>query len=77
MKRNSNYKKLIKILLEHRYRYYVLNKPIISDREYDFLEKDILKMEEDTKIIVSRYSPSKAVGTDRKESYPKWCHKLT
>ncbi len=28
------------LLLEHRYRYYVLDAPTISDRQYDLLERD-------------------------------------
>ncbi len=27
-------------LLEHKYRYYILSKPIISDYDYDMLEKE-------------------------------------
>lgn len=38
----NNKKEYIKLgwtLLEHKYRYYVKNNPVISDYEYDMLEK--------------------------------------
>lgn len=36
---NPYHDKLTKRILSHRYRYYVLNHPVISDHEYDYLER--------------------------------------
>lgn len=37
------WQKLQNVVLEHRYRYYVLDHPIISDMEYDFVEREYEK----------------------------------
>lgn len=39
MKETPEFIKLQKELLEHKYRYYVLSMPTISDYEYDMLER--------------------------------------
>lgn len=50
------------ICMAHRYLYYVLCSPIISDREYDMLEKKALnEIKED--------HPLANPGSDREESY--------
>lgn len=51
------------ILLEHRYRYYVLNQPIISDYEYDILEKKYLETAPEKSLM-------RLPGSDLEESYP-------
>lgn len=56
---NNNVKKC----LEHRYRYYVLNEPIISDYEYDILEKEAKK--NDINGILN------TPGSSLKSSYPE------
>lgn len=52
------------ILLEHRYRYYVLCIPIISDYEYDMMEKEYLK-------TAPKNSLMRLPGSDLEESYPQ------
>ena len=37
-------------LEQHNYKYYVLNKPVISDFEYDQLLKELEKLETDTSM---------------------------
>jgi len=49
--------------LVHRYRYYVLNAPTLSDYEYDLLERAALK-------TVGEGSPLLKPGSDRHEDYP-------
>lgn len=46
----------------HRYRYYVMNSPIISDSEYDRLEEEAIKQADSKHPI---HNP----GSDLEESY--------
>ena len=64
-----SYRELLDEVLKHRYRYYVLSAPTISDYEYDVLERKLLKMEEAGQAP-DPYSPSRAVGSDSAHSYP-------
>jgi DNA ligase (NAD+) len=49
--------------LAHRYRYYVMCDPVISDFEYDQLEREAKK-------ILPPDSPVHGVGSDRASDYP-------
>jgi len=46
----------------HNYRYYVLDEPIISDREYDVLMERLLKLEEAHPTLRLPDSPTQRVG---------------
>ena len=46
MKPEIRITELREILNDHNYRYYVLNDPIISDGEYDFLFKELESLEQ-------------------------------
>lgn len=50
-------------VLEHRYRYYVLNEPSITDYEYDLLERKALKE-------AGPDSPLHKPGSDKASDYP-------
>lgn len=64
------YKKAIKKTIEdlreriedHNYRYYVLNQPTISDKEYDDLLKKLIKLEHDHPELYDKNSPTQRVG---------------
>lgn len=47
----------------HRFRYYVLDSPTISDGEFDVLWQELLKLEEEHPSLVTPESPSQQVGT--------------
>jgi NAD-dependent DNA ligase len=55
-----------KELLYHRYLYFVLNEPEISDVEYDQLERQLPQKERE----------KLGVGSSLAESYPSWVPKL-
>lgn len=55
-------KKLELLILAHRYLYYVLAQPVISDYEYD-------KLETEAKKILPLTSQVHEVGSDLAESY--------
>lgn len=39
-------------LLEHRYRYYGLDAPVISDHEYDYIEKEYNRMAQEAGVKI-------------------------
>jgi len=47
---------------EHNYRYYVLDKPVISDREYDRLMRRLIELETRYPQFLTPDSPSQRVG---------------
>jgi DNA ligase (NAD+) len=54
--------KLVEEIRRHDYAYYVLAKPIISDREYDRLYHELLELEKEFPQLVTPDSPSQRVG---------------
>ncbi len=62
------YKKLEKALLEHRYRYYKLDHPVISDFEYDFIERtyEAACREAGVQSILKEY------GVDFQDNHPDY-----
>lgn len=54
---------LSKDIEEHNYRYYVLSQPTISDKEYDDLLKELIKLEEKFPEFRDINSPTQRVGT--------------
>ena len=46
----------------HDYQYYVLNKPVITDQEYDKLFKELEKLESENPEMVTPESPTQRVG---------------
>jgi DNA ligase (NAD+) len=52
---------------EHDYRYYVLDDPIISDAEFDELERELLAIEAQYPELVTPDSPSQRVGGPPRE----------
>ncbi len=57
----------------HNYRYHVLDEPVISDREFDRLMQELLKLEADYPGLVTPDSPTQRVGAaplDKFETVP-------
>lgn len=54
--------KLRKELLEHDYRYYVLDEPTVSDEEYDGLMRELQGLEHEYPELLSADSPTQRVG---------------
>ncbi|HEU5072871.1 MAG TPA: NAD-dependent DNA ligase LigA [Polyangiaceae bacterium] len=59
--------KLVKELREHDYRYYVLDQPVLSDRDYDALYSELKALEAKHPELVTSESPTQRVG-DRPRS---------
>ena len=51
-------------LHRHNYNYYVLNAPVISDREYDEMMHRLQKLEAEHKELFDPLSPTQRVGSD-------------
>ena len=66
--------KLREEIKHHNYRYYVLNKPIISDEKYDKLYKRLEKLEEQYPETITSTSPTQRVGGEPLEEFPSVIH---
>lgn len=68
-------KQLVDLLNKYAYDYYVLDKPTISDGEYDKLYDKLSKMERETGVILPN-SPTQRVGDVVLENFQKVEHKV-
>ena len=60
---------LHRIIRHHDKLYYALADPVISDRLYDILLKELRRLEEEYPEFVLPYSPTQTVASDRIEDY--------
>ena len=58
----------------HRYRYYVLNDPVISDAEFDRLYQELEELEAEHPELVTPDSPTQRVGAEPLDSFEKVEH---
>ena len=68
-------KQLADALRLHRYRYYVLDQPTISDAEYDALERELRELEAAHPELADPNSPTQRVGAPPVESFQKVAHR--
>jgi len=61
---------------EHDYKYYVLTDPSISDQEYDFLLKELEKLELENPDLITPDSPTQRVGKDLTKDFKPVSHKV-
>ncbi len=62
-------------LLEHDYRYYVLNQPIIADVEYDAMMRRLRELEAQRPDLVTPDSPTQRVSGQPAEGFEEYFHK--
>lgn len=62
-------------LHQHNYNYYVLNAPVISDREFDMLMKELQDLESKYPEHFDENSPSMRVGSDINKDFTQVQHK--
>ena len=74
MDKLNQIKDLINKLNDYSYKYYALDDPKISDKEYDALYDDLVNLEKETKIILP-YSPTQRVGDAALPKFNKYKHK--
>jgi DNA ligase (NAD+) len=61
---------------EHDYRYYVLDQPTISDREYDALFQELVDLEKAHPELIKPDSPTQRVGGEALEAFEKVAHRI-
>lgn len=76
-KKNAHHRiiELTRELNDHNYRYYVLNQPIIEDRQYDLLLKELESLETGFPEFIQKDSPSQRVGSDLTKEFSSVVHK--
>ena len=65
---------LVELLNKYAYHYYVLDDPIISDREYDVLYDELTKLESESGIVLDG-SPTGRVGGETLKGFKKYTHR--
>ena len=69
-------KELIKILNEANYNYYVLDKPTITDQEYDKYLRELMNLEEKYPELKQSSSPTTRVGGEVIDEFRKVVHEV-
>tara|TARA_B100001121_G_scaffold34755_1_gene29514 strand:- start:3820 stop:5841 length:2022 start_codon:yes stop_codon:yes gene_type:complete len=70
------YNDKINELIKHNKLYYSKDKPLITDKEYDILKNEILKLEYKYSYLSHKYSPSKSIGFKPSRIFKKKKHKV-
>ena len=65
---------LRKTINDHNYYYYVLNKPIISDYEFDILLQELIEYEKNYPEFYDSFSPSQRVGGEITKNFNQIKH---
>lgn len=60
---------------EYNYRYYVLNDPSVSDREFDALLDELVTLETEYPELITADSPTQRVGSDLTSEFPPVTHR--
>ncbi len=67
---------LKELIHQHDYNYYILNEPIISDREYDLLMKELMDLENKYPFLITPDSPTQRVGGEPTKEFPVVIHEV-
>ncbi len=59
---------------EHNQKYYILNKPVISDFEYDLLMNELDTLEKKFPALITEESPTQRVGSDIRNEFRQYDH---
>lgn len=62
-------------LHEHNHRYYVLNDPVISDQDFDFMMRELQDLEAKHPELYDPNSPTQRVGSDLNQEFTQVTHK--
>ena len=72
----KEYKKKIRLLNKYNRKYFNENLSVISDSEYDKLNKEIIDLEKKNKFLKSKDSPSRIIGFKPSKNFKKKQHKV-
>lgn len=75
-KKFNRYDEIKNKILQHDYNYYVLDRPIISDYEYDQLFNELIHLEKENPELISADSPTLRVGGAVLPGFQKIDHRL-
>src|SRR5512139_577721 len=67
--------KLRRDIKEHNHSYYVLNRPVITDYEYDLLLNELDSLEKKFPEFIAEDSPTRRVGSDLAGEFRQFEHK--
>ena len=71
-----NYSNKIKLFKKLNKFYYEKSQPMVDDRQYDKLKKDILELENKYEYLNSDFSPSKTIGYKPSKNFKKILHRV-
>ena len=71
-----NYSNKIKLFKKLNKFYYEKSQPMVDDRDYDQLKKDILELENKYEYLNSDFSPSKTIGYKPSKNFKKIFHRV-
>jgi DNA ligase (NAD+) len=71
----SRIDKLRKEIQEHNRMYYILNKPVVSDFEYDLLVNELETLEKQFPEFIDKESPTLKVGSDLNKEFRQYEHR--
>ena len=71
-----NYSNKIKLFKKLNKFYYEKSQPMVDDRDYDQLKKDILELENKYEYLNSDFSPSKTIGYKPSKTFKKIFHRV-
>lgn len=66
---------LRRLIAQHDFNYYVLNRPTVTDREYDALYKELLQLEDEHPQLVTPDSPTQRIPDRPEEKFEKVPHR--
>ena len=72
----KQYKKNIKLIHKFNKFYYNKSDPIVSDKVYDDLKKEIILLEDKYEFLKSKISPSQVVGYKPSKNFKKSLHRV-
>ena len=67
---------LSRLLLEYQHAYHVLDRPLVSDREYDRLFDELARLETEHPALALPDSPTRRIGSDLTQELPEAPHTL-
>ncbi|MDP3142409.1 MAG: NAD-dependent DNA ligase LigA, partial [Candidatus Omnitrophota bacterium] len=68
--------KLREVIRYHDYRYYILSQPEISDKEYDYLMRQLVALEKQFPELRASDSPTQRVGGEVQERFKAVAHRV-
>ena len=72
----SNYREKIKLLNKYNEYYFDKSKPLVDDKKYDELKKEILILEQKYKFLEKKSSISKSIGFKPSKNFKKSPHRV-